>query len=143
MRTADASLSHGDCGSPGKRPLVDWQEFQERLPTETEAADWWGKWPEANISMVTGPISGVSVIDIDGVEGKEAYSRYGENQKACRHGRKNALISRLLRALALGGTRQERRASHETNTESFDTDEGRVSAGGVVPGSKAIQANLK
>ena len=49
-----------------KRPLLnEWREYQTRRPTEQELTDWWLKWPEANIGLVTGKISGVTVIDVD------------------------------------------------------------------------------
>jgi hypothetical protein len=40
-----------DCDSPGKRPLVPWKEFQDRLPTEREVRDWWRHWPNANLGV--------------------------------------------------------------------------------------------
>lgn len=49
-----------------KRPLLaSWKEYQMRLPTEKEIENWWKKWPNANIGIVTGKISGIIVIDID------------------------------------------------------------------------------
>lgn len=53
-----------------KRPyLASWKEFQKRLPTEEEAEAWWRQWPDANIGIVTGEISGLVVVDADGTEG--------------------------------------------------------------------------
>jgi hypothetical protein len=48
-----------------KRPLVDWKEYQRRQPTEKEVEDWFKKWPDANVAIVTGSASGVDVIDFD------------------------------------------------------------------------------
>lgn len=49
-----------------KKPCLEsWKEFQNRLPTEEEVRDWWTKWPWANIGLVTGKISRVSVVDVD------------------------------------------------------------------------------
>lgn len=49
-----------------KRPLLSsWKEFQTRLPSEAELEHWWTKWPFANIGIVTGKISGITVVDID------------------------------------------------------------------------------
>lgn len=49
-----------------KRPyLTEWREFQVRIATEQEVLGWWQKWPEANIGLVTGKISGITVIDVD------------------------------------------------------------------------------
>ncbi len=48
-----------------KRPLVEWKEFQTRRATEEEIGQWWKQWPEANIGIVTGGISGIVVVDIE------------------------------------------------------------------------------
>ena len=55
-----------------KKPLIEWKEFQSRRAEESEIREWWQKTPDANIGMVTGKISGRSVIDIDTAEGGEA-----------------------------------------------------------------------
>ena len=51
-----------------KKPLIEWKEFQKRLPTDEEIIKWWTQTPEANIGVVTGKISGVIVIDLDSEE---------------------------------------------------------------------------
>lgn len=48
-----------------KKPIIDWKQYQDRLPTVEELNEWWVKWPWANIGLVTGKLSGVSVIDVD------------------------------------------------------------------------------
>jgi hypothetical protein len=48
-----------------KVPLIPWKEFQTRKATEQEVEEWWTKWPEANIGLVTGKISNLAVIDIE------------------------------------------------------------------------------
>lgn len=58
------------CGK-NKKPLIEWLEFQKRIPELEEVNDWWVKNPEANIGIVTGTISNLSVIDIDSKEGEE------------------------------------------------------------------------
>lgn len=51
-------------GYRGKRPVVDWKEFQSRLPTDAELVSWFRDEPR-NIGIVTGSISGVDVVDCD------------------------------------------------------------------------------
>lgn len=59
------------CSSPGKHP---------RLPNGLHGAskdpsrirDWWRRWPEANVGIVTGRASGLVVIDVDGEAGEES-----------------------------------------------------------------------
>lgn len=54
----------------GKAPLVSWQEFQHRRATEQEIKAWWEAFPDANVGLVTGAISGLVVVDADGPEGQ-------------------------------------------------------------------------
>lgn len=49
--------------------LVSWKEYQDRLPTEAEVETWWQTWPSAGIGIVTGKISGISVVDVDTYHG--------------------------------------------------------------------------
>lgn len=57
--------------TPGQKhpPLLKWQEFENRRPTPEEIADWWQRWPDANVAIVTGRISDLSVIDVDAGSG--------------------------------------------------------------------------
>jgi hypothetical protein len=48
-----------------KRPAVRWQEIQQRRPTEAELARWFARWPDANLGIVTGAVSGLVVLDVD------------------------------------------------------------------------------
>jgi RecA/RadA recombinase len=50
---------------PDKKPLVAWKEFQSRAASETEIDNWWARFPDANLAVVTGKISGLTVIDCD------------------------------------------------------------------------------
>jgi len=45
---------------------TSWSEYENRLATEEEIREWWTRWPEANIGIVTGKVSGIVVMDIDG-----------------------------------------------------------------------------
>lgn len=48
-----------------KRPLIAWKEFQERRASEDEVAQWFDKYPEMQLGIVTGRISNLTVIDIE------------------------------------------------------------------------------
>jgi hypothetical protein len=50
------------------RPKRTWQPYQARLPTEDEVTGWWQMCSNANIGIVTGEISGIIVLDLDGPE---------------------------------------------------------------------------
>jgi len=61
----------------GKVPLVAWAEFQNRRATEAEIRGWWAKWPVANIGIVTGAVSGIIVLDVDGQPGVDTLRDHG------------------------------------------------------------------
>lgn len=48
-----------------KKPYIKWEFYQKRLPTESEVKSWWAKWPDANVGLVTGKVSGLCVFDQD------------------------------------------------------------------------------
>src|SRR6185369_542042 len=52
-------------------PLVKFKQegFTEHLPTEDQVKEWWTRWPNANIAIVTGKVSGVTVVDVDRYKG--------------------------------------------------------------------------
>jgi hypothetical protein len=81
----------------GKRPLVRWQVYQHRLPDATEVAEWFRRWPDANIAVVTGVVSGVVVLDLDPRHGADASLQELEHQ----HG----LITETVEARTGGGGR--------------------------------------
>lgn len=54
-----------DCDRPGKHPRVRWLAYQEKRPTEQEVRSWWRRWPQANVIVLTGKVSGIVAIDVD------------------------------------------------------------------------------
>jgi hypothetical protein len=53
----------------GKRPVVSWLEFQSRVADAEEIDAWFRRWPEANVGIVTGRVSGLVVVDVDARHG--------------------------------------------------------------------------
>lgn len=51
-----------------KKPYVEWKQFQQEPCTEDNIKGWWGKYPSANVGLVTGKRYGFTVIDIDSEE---------------------------------------------------------------------------
>ena len=50
----------------GKKPLLNtWKEFQNRRPSAREVCRWWKMYPDSNIGIVTGAISGIVVVDVE------------------------------------------------------------------------------
>jgi len=63
----------------GKKPLIKWAPYQKEKATDTKIKEWWDRWPEANVAVVTGKISGnrgLCVVDIDTTEGMKEIAKY-------------------------------------------------------------------
>ena len=62
-----------------KRPMVRWQTFQRRRPSEAQVRHWLADHPDANLAIVTGALSGLVVLDVDprhgGTESLEKWER--------------------------------------------------------------------
>ena len=54
-----------------KVPTLAWQVFQHRRAEEDEIRSWFKRWGRINLGIVTGPISGLVVLDIDPRHGGE------------------------------------------------------------------------
>lgn len=70
------------CGSPkckakGKHPKFKWAAQQKNPYTVKELVEIWEKYPNANVGIVTGPVSGILVLDIDGEAGIESLESVG------------------------------------------------------------------
>lgn len=51
---------------PDKRPLIlSWKQYQTEPASVEQIEAWWTQWPNANVGLVTGKVSGVTVVDID------------------------------------------------------------------------------
>jgi hypothetical protein len=48
-----------------KKPLIKWEIFQKEKATKEQIIEWFTKWPNANLAIVTGKISNLIVVDID------------------------------------------------------------------------------
>lgn len=49
----------------GKRPLVKWEPFQHTCAKTRDIGRWFRRWPNANVAIVTGMVSGLVVLDVD------------------------------------------------------------------------------
>lgn len=56
----------------GHRPLIPWQVHQGRRADIPEIGEWFRRWPEANLGVVTGVVSGIVVLDLDPARGGDA-----------------------------------------------------------------------
>jgi len=49
-----------------KKPIVKaWKDFQTTAATDEMIEQWWDTYPKSNIGIITGAISGITVVDID------------------------------------------------------------------------------
>jgi len=68
MHTATAGrCSCGDpsCPAPGKHTHIAWKRRMREAATTEQVRQWWRRWPEANLGVVSGAVSGLVVLDID------------------------------------------------------------------------------
>lgn len=79
----------------GKCPLVRWQAFQERPPTEDEIREWYARWPDAGVGIVTGAVSGLAVLDID--------PRHGGRESLAALERAHGALPHTIEAITGGG----------------------------------------
>jgi hypothetical protein len=62
-----------------KRPYESWLKYQKNRAGKEQIKKWWKTWPNANIGVVTGAVSGLVVIDMDSALGQQALtSEIGE-----------------------------------------------------------------
>jgi len=66
------------CKPGTKVPAVDWKKYQEKRSTKKQIEKWWTIDPQANVAIVTGKISGITLIDIDGSKGIESLTTLPE-----------------------------------------------------------------
>jgi putative DNA primase/helicase len=59
-----------ECEHVGKHPRTA-HGFKDATTDSDTIKEWWGEWPEANIGMPTGAVTGLLVIDIDPRNGGE------------------------------------------------------------------------
>ena len=83
MTNLEAALEYRRAGvsvipvPPGqKEPVIRWKEFQERLATEDEIRSWFSN-PDTGVGIITGPISGIFVVDFDGDDGQSTLHNLG------------------------------------------------------------------
>jgi hypothetical protein len=55
-----------------KRPLIPWAPSQHRRADEATIRQWFERWPDANVGIVTGAVSSLVVVDVDPLHGGDA-----------------------------------------------------------------------
>jgi hypothetical protein len=81
----------------GKRPLIRWQVYRYRRPDGSEVAEWFRRWPDANLAVVTGIVSRLAVLDLD--------PRHGANASLLQLEREHGPFAQTVEARTGGGGR--------------------------------------
>jgi hypothetical protein len=76
-----------------KTPFIQWKPFQDILPTQEEVGSWFTSRPSLNVAIVTGSISDLLVLDIDGDAGIASLNSLGNFPKLRRSGPTEDFIS--------------------------------------------------
>jgi hypothetical protein len=69
------------CVPGGKRPLTA-HGFLEATADRAMVTSWWDRWPEANIGVPTGAVSGVDVVDVDVHSAGTGFAYFEEARRA-------------------------------------------------------------
>lgn len=64
----DMGLSIIPMNPENKAALIKWKKYQTEMPLRNEIEEWWGKWPNAMIGLITGNLNGICLIDADSVD---------------------------------------------------------------------------
>lgn len=75
-KAGSCSCGSPDCSSAGKHPRTA-SGLKEATTDEQTIRDWWATWPDANVAVRTGEVSGIFVLDVDikkGAKGDESLS---------------------------------------------------------------------
>ena len=69
------------CAPGGKRPLTR-RGFQDASTDQLNVAAWWERWPEANLGLPTGAVSGLDVVDVDVHPGGSGFPAFEQARSA-------------------------------------------------------------
>jgi hypothetical protein len=59
-----------------KKPFIKWERYQSEKADSDQLRAWWEKWPNGNIGLVTGEVSGIDVVDCDSEKGRDALNEF-------------------------------------------------------------------
>jgi hypothetical protein len=101
VREGGTCTCGGDCPSPAKHPRTK-DGFKSASTDQKTVTEFWDQWPDANIGVRTGRVSGVFVVDVDEAKGADLdklFKRFGgeENWRTltCTTGRGRHFYFRL------------------------------------------------
>ena len=65
---------------PDKKPYIRWTKWQKERADPDQINAWWVKWPEANVGLIAGKISGFMAVDCDSQAGIDAVNKFLPDQ---------------------------------------------------------------
>lgn len=65
------SCGRAGCESPGKHPRTS-HGLKDATCDPAIIREWWARWADANVGVVTGPESSILVLDVDGRQGEQS-----------------------------------------------------------------------
>lgn len=68
---------------PDKKPLIQWAPFQRERASEEQLREWAQRYPHANIGIVTGEISGLTVFDFDDQKAVDFFLQNFKGETPC------------------------------------------------------------
>ncbi len=80
MRNGRCTCGHDCRRNAAKHPRVK-RGFKAATTDARQIETWWRKWQDANIGIVTGAISGIMVVDIDGPEALAAVQQLADKHE--------------------------------------------------------------
>jgi hypothetical protein len=69
------------CAPGGKQPLTN-RGFHDASADPGQVTSWWRRWPDANLALPTGAVSGVDVVDVDVHSGGNGYPAFERARSA-------------------------------------------------------------
>ncbi|MBK8172770.1 MAG: bifunctional DNA primase/polymerase [Sandaracinaceae bacterium] len=69
--SGQCACGQADCNSPGKHPRTS-RGHKDATTRASQIANWWEKYPQANVGIRTGVESGLFVLDVDPRHGGDA-----------------------------------------------------------------------
>lgn len=61
---------------PDKTPYIKWTAYQQQAADADQIRRWWKQWPQAWPGIVTGKVSGITVVDADSDQGADALGEF-------------------------------------------------------------------
>jgi hypothetical protein len=76
IRNGWCSCGKPDCKrSAGKHPMTR-HGYKDATTDPATLRNWWTLWPDANIGIATGRVSGIVVLDVDGEDGEQRLAKF-------------------------------------------------------------------